>query len=207
VSNPGDQTRVDLIRHGQHLLGDVVCGISDPELSDTGWTQLENQCEKLAAGGASWDVCIASPRKRCAAFATELTSRLSMELVIEDGFGEVDFGQWEGLSISEITSHYPGQWQNWVTNPDSEAPHGGESYGSFLARVDHAWSCLIGAHKNKKILLFSHGGVIRAIFASAFSLEPDSLFRFNVPHACHSRIISYHREGKADWCQLDSHNG
>ncbi len=200
------RTEVDLLRHGEHVLGNVICGVTDPPLSASGWSHLEGQCDHLLQQGAQWDVCIASPRKRCAEFAQHLSRRLSIECVIENGFAEVDFGQWEGRSFDEITTLYPGQWQAWLTQPDSPAPHGGDQYGDFLHRITQSWCELINQHKSKRILLIVHGGVIRAIFASIFKLDPSVLFSFSVPYACHSRIIAYHQENSADWFQLDSHN-
>ena len=200
------RTEVDLLRHGEHVLGDVICGATDPKLSKTGWNQLQRQCDNLSQPGVRWDVCITSPRKRCAEFAEHLSRRLSINCVIEAGFAEVDFGQWEGYSFNEITAMYPQQWQTWLAQPDQPPAHGGEQYGAFLARIHHSWGELINQHKSKRILLIVHGGVIRAIFASIFKLEPSVLFSFSVPHACHSRIIAYHQENSADWFQLDSHN-
>ena len=122
------------------------------------------------------------------------------------GFAEVDFGSWEALSFDQISGRYPGQWQQWLGNPDRPAPHGGEIYGHFLDRVDRAVMDLVAAHTGKRILLFAHGGVVRAVFYSVLGLRAGSLSRFSVPHACHSRIMAYHAEEQEDWYQLDRHN-
>ncbi len=201
-----ERTEVDLLRHGEHVLGDVICGVSDPKLSETGWQQLHRQCEHLLNQGARWEVCITSPRQRCAEFAEHMSRRLSVECVIEEGFSEVDFGEWEGRSFNEISRRYPGQWQTWLQQPANPAPHGGDQYGQFLHRIEQAWCALIQQWQGKCVLLIIHGGVIRAIFAHIFALNPSTLFRFNVPHACHSRIIAYHQSNATDWFQLDSHN-
>lgn len=206
TSETTSRTEVDLLRHGEHVLGNVICGVTDPKLSATGWGQLDRQCENLLHRGVRWDVCITSPRKRCAEFAQHLSQRLSIECVIEAGFAEVDFGQWESRSFDEITTLYPGQWQAWLAQPAHPAPHGGDQYSDFLHRIDHAWSALINQYKGKRILLIIHGGVMRAIFANIFELAPSALFRFSVPHACHSRVIAYHQENTPDWFQLDTHN-
>ena len=200
------QTHLDILRHGEHKLGDVICGVTDPELSEKGWGQLQNQCNRLREEGNDWDVCITSPRKRCAQFANAIAGNLGIECIIESGFAEVDFGKWEAMTFSEINDGFPGQWQDWIGNPDAPAPHGGEKYGDFLGRVDQSVSNLISQYCGKKILLFAHGGVVRAVFYSVLGLRPGSLSRFSVPHACHSRIMAYHADGQKDWYQLDRHN-
>ena len=202
----GIQTRVDLVRHGEHLLGDAICGVTDPDLSSKGWQQLHSLCQALIDQGESWDVCISSPRKRCANFAQQLCQQVSLELIIEDGFAEFDFGDWEGVSFAELNRKSPGLWQSWIEDPERPPVHGGEAYADFLDRVQQSWNSLFNRFRGQKILLLSHGGAMRAIFAQVLGLETSALMRFNIPHACHSRISAHHLHNHADWFQLDSHN-
>lgn len=200
------RTQVDLLRHGEHQLGDVVAGISDPSLTEKGWEQLTAQTDALIANGAQWDIFLSSPRKRCAEFAASLGEQHDIEFAIDEGFAEVDFGAWEAMAFNDIEAQYPGEWRKWLTQKAGSATHGGEAYHEFLGRINRAWANLIEQHKGKKILLFMHGGVARAIFASAFKLDADTFYRFNVPHACHSRLMAYHLLGESDWFQLEAHN-
>ena len=200
------QTYLDILRHGEHVLGDVICGVTDPELSEKGWGQLQAQCRRLRDEGNNWDICITSPRKRCAQFAQTIARDLGIECLVDRGFAEVDFGAWEALSFAEINNGFPGQWQEWIGFPEQLAPHGGEKYGDFLDRVDQSILNLVSQYWGKRILLLAHGGVVRAIFYSVLGLRPGSLSRFSVPHACHSRIMAYHSKGHKDWYQLDRHN-
>lgn len=200
------RTQVDLLRHGEHALGDVVAGVSDPKLTAKGWQQLVDQTEMLSNAGAKWELCLSSPRKRCAEFAANLSKNLGVDFAIDEGFAEVDFGVWETMAFSDIEAQHPGEWRKWLTQKQGAASHGGETYHEFLARIDRAWSNLLKQHQGKKVLLFMHGGVARAIFVSALKLDADTFYQFNVPHACHSRLMAYHMQGQADWFQLEAHN-
>jgi len=208
VSNSvqSDCTQIDILRHGEHILGDAICGVTDPELSEAGWQQLQTQMTRLEKADSGWDLCVSSPRKRCVSFARDFSQRYGIDCMVDDGFAEVDFGEWETLSFVQISGRYPGQWKTWVCQPDQPAPHGGEVYADFLARVRDAFGRLVETHRGQRIVLFAHGGVIRAIFHSALDLKADSLRRFHIPYACHSRIMVYHADNQADWYQLDSHN-
>ncbi len=201
-----DCTRIDILRHGEHVLGDAICGVTDPELSASGWQQLRMQTTRLEQADCGWDLCVSSPRKRCVSFARDFSERRRIDCIVDDGFAEVDFGEWETLSFAQISTRYPGQWKSWIGQPDRPAPHGGEVYADFLGRVHQAFARLTEAYRGKRIVLFAHGGVIRAVLHSVLDLKPDSLRRFNIPYACHSRILVYHQEDRQNWYQLDSHN-
>jgi alpha-ribazole phosphatase len=211
VINDTISTRINLLRHGEHALGQAICGVKDPELSEKGWSQLTNQMDSLLGRDKlnqvrQWDICVSSPRIRCAAFGSHVSQQLNIELVIKDALSEIDFGEWEGLTGAQVEASYPRQWQQWLDNPDDPAPHGGEAYGLFQQRILDGWSQLISQYQGKRILLLSHSGVMRAILASVLGLDSTGLFRFNVPHACHSQVSVYHLSGKPDWFQLDQHN-
>jgi broad specificity phosphatase PhoE len=199
-------TRINLLRHGEHALGEAICGVKDPQLSEKGWGQLTSQIDSLAGRGHQWDICVSSPRLRCAEFARHVSQQFNIELVIKDTLSELGFGEWEGLTGAQIESSFPGQWQQWLDNPDEPAPHGGEAYGLFQQRILKAWSQLISQYQGKHILLLSHSGVMRAILTNVLDLDTKGLFRFNVPHACHSQVSVYHLSGKPDWFQLEQHN-
>jgi len=205
-TNEISPTRINLLRHGEHALGKAICGVKDPQLSQKGWGQLNSQIDSLAGRGHQWDICISSPRLRCAEFAHQVSQQFNIELVIKDELSELDFGEWEGLTGAQVESSFPGQWQQWIDNPDEPAPHGGEAYGLFQQRILNAWLQLILQHQGKRILLLSHSGVMRAILTNVLGLDTKGLFRFNVPHACHSQVSVYHLSGKPDWFQLDQHN-
>jgi alpha-ribazole phosphatase len=211
VINDTISTRINLLRHGEHALGQAICGVKDPELSEKGWSQLTNQMDSLLGRDKlnqvrQWDICVSSPRIRCAAFGSHVSQQLNIELVIKDALSEIDFGEWEGLTGAQVEASYPGQWHQWLDNPDDPAPHGGEAYGLFQQRILDGWSQLISQYQGQRILLLSHSGVMRAILASVLGLDSTGLFRFNVPHACHSQVSVYHLSGKPDWFQLDQHN-
>ena len=201
------KTRIDIVRHGEHQLGDVLCGVTDPLLSDKGWKQMQLKYDRLSESGQQWDLCVTSPRKRCLQFAQSLERSNSLDCVVEKSIGEVDFGKWEGLSYEQINAHYPGQWRDWLNNPTDPAPHGGEAYGDFINRVNDSFTRLILNNRGKNLLMFSHGGVIRAIFHRILGMDHKAISSISVPHACHTRIEVYHDKSREDWFQLESHNG
>lgn len=199
-------TWLDFVRHGEHALGDVLCGRTDPVLSAVGWRQLQQRCDGLVASGVQWDACITSPRQRCQQFAEHFSQQLAIPCRVEDGLAELDFGEWEGLSVDDITARDPALWAAWRADPGRTALPGGEPYTEFLQRTATALINITAHHPGQRLLLFAHGGVMRAVLCYVLQLATASLSHLSVPHACHSGIAVYHNPPHADWYELYCHD-
>jgi len=89
-------------------------------------------------------------------------------------------------------------WQN----PRIFTPPNAESLVDFSVRVLTAWQALIYQHQGKKVLLMTHGGVIRVILCHLHDQPLESLFDLTVNHAdlysitipetSDNAIITYH---------------
>lgn len=71
---------------------------------------------------------------------------------------EISFGTWEGLTIEEIESGYPGQWDNRHRDMWTYVPPRGESYEMVARRVG-AWL----AEARDRLIVVTHGAVDRIL--------------------------------------------
>lgn len=197
-------TQLDLLRHGETTGGQRICGITDVPLSALGWQQMQVSVESALKNSKCWDKIYHSPLKRCAEFATQVGRRFDLPTKSIDALHEINFGSWEGLELDEVNRLYPGQWQAWLSG--DEVGHGGESFQDLMHRVSKVIDTLLVESKGERILIISHGGVMRAMMAQMMGLEKKQLLRASLPHACMTRMIAYHHKGKKDWFTLDSHN-
>lgn len=171
---------IDLLRHGETTRRDAFCGSTDVELSARGWTQLRD----AVRDGAPWDAIFTSPLRRCAEFALECATRWHLPLTIDPRWREMDFGTWEGKSAAEISARAPDALARFWARPDADPPpHGGESFQHFEARVLEVWNALRRAYPQKRVLVVTHGGVIRVLLRQAHGLSIADLPRIEVPHA------------------------
>lgn len=181
------------MRHGEPEGGDRYRGSVDDPLSSNGWDQMR----RVVADYRAWDVVITSPLQRCSAFAHEISERLAVPLETEHGFREMGFGLWEGRTAEEIMRDDRRHLVRFWRNPLQHPPPGGESLQRLRRRVMIAWDSILTRHASHRILLVTHGGVIRVILGHVLSMPLEHLSRLYVPYAALSRIRIDTLEGDA----------
>ncbi|MGW0652220.1 bifunctional RNase H/acid phosphatase [Streptomyces umbrinus] len=195
----GTPTTFVLLRHGETPLTPQKrfsgSGGSDPALSDTGRHQADRVATALAARGTVQDV-IASPLARCRETAAIVAARLGLDVRIEDGLRETDFGAWEGLTFAEVRDRYPDDMSAWLSAPDAEPTGGGESFEAVAHRVAAARDKLLAAHTGRTVLLVSHVTPIKTLVRLALGAPPEALFRMELSAASLS-VVAYYGDGNA----------
>ena len=193
------KTVVDFLRHGE-VKGDACFrGVTDDPLSELGWQQMAQQCHAL-----QWQSIVSSPLRRCADFATTLARNSNVELFIEKGWSEINFGDWEGLTAAQISQQNPATLEQFYADPFSFTPPKAESYAHFCARIQTVWEQLIEKHAGTTVLVITHGGVIRCIFSQLLQLSAQNSFQIEVPHACLTRFSCFDDEA-GRFVQLNFH--
>ena len=175
---------LDLLRHGETELGGGLRGSLDDALTATGWAQMRAAVEQ----GGPWDRLISSPLQRCALFARELAERLALPLTLDKDLQELHFGDWEGRSAADLMlTDERGLGLFWA-DPYSFTPPQGEPVADFSARVLAAVERLQRAHAGERVLLISHGGVMRLLLAQARGLPREQLLQVEVGHGSLFRL-------------------
>jgi broad specificity phosphatase PhoE len=183
-----DQTRIDLLRHGETLAGNVYLGRSDALLSEHGYRQMA----EALRDAPPYDAVLSSPLARCAEFAKDYARQHKLTLHYDDRFREVDFGTWDGRSAAEIAAADPGALENFWRDPVAFTPPEAEPLLSFQARVLAAWRELPARYPGQRLLLVTHGGVMRVILCHMQQRQLSELLSLSVPHATLHRVIVGH---------------
>jgi len=134
-------------------------------------------------GSGPWDLIVSSPLLRCAAFAREFAHAQGVPLALEEGLAEMDFGEWEGRSAARLMEECPAALADFWRDPLNHPPPGGEPLTRFQARVVAAWETLCRSHAGKRVLLVTHGGVIRMLLCHLQGRPLDRLLEIEVKHA------------------------
>lgn len=188
-----------LLRHGEtHLTPDKRfsgSGGTDPELSAVGRRQAEAAAAAFAARGTIQDI-VSSPLRRCRETADAVASRLGLDVRIEEGLRETDFGAWEGLSFAEVRDRYPDDLTAWLDSPSVAPTGGGESFETVGRRVEAARDRLLDRYQGRTVLVVTHVTPVKTLVRLALGAPPESLFRMELSAASVS-VVSYYTDGNA----------
>ncbi|MDN3220758.1 alpha-ribazole phosphatase family protein [Pseudomonas nunensis] len=171
--------RLDLLRHGETELGGGLRGSLDDALTEKGWAQLR----AAVIGQGPWDRLVSSPLQRCARFAEELGGQLGLPVQLEKDLQELHFGAWEGQSTAALMETSAEALGLFWTDPYSFTPPEGEPVADFSARVLAAVERLHGTYAGERVLLITHGGVMKLLLAQARGLPREQLLNVEVAHA------------------------
>ncbi|MFE0918016.1 bifunctional RNase H/acid phosphatase [Streptomyces nigra] len=188
-----------LLRHGETPLTPQKrfsgSGGSDPALSAAGREQAERVGAALARRGTVQAI-VSSPLARTRETAGIVAARLGLDVTVEEGLRETDFGAWEGLTFGEVRERYPDDLTAWLADPEARPTGGGESFAATADRVAAARDKLIAAYAGRTVLLVTHVTPIKTLVRLALGAPPESLFRMELSAASLS-AIAYYADGNA----------
>jgi len=187
-----------LIRHGK--VGDeyrgTFIGKTDVPLAAAGRRQARKLNEKLRTilqpqGG----IILSSPLQRCRATADIAAEGLGLPVQFDDDLREIDFGQWEFLSFEKIAANSTsGELAGWASFDSDFRFPGGERIGDFLQRVRGTGE-RIAALESRSAVVFTHGGVVRALICHFLKLDPRNYLLFDIRPGCMTSIRLFKEGG------------
>lgn len=175
---------LELLRHGETELGGGLRGSLDDALTEQGWAQLRASVRDAGP----WDALVSSPLQRCARFAEELAVQHEVPLSFEPGLQELHFGAWEGLSAAQLMQTNAEALGQFWADPYAFTPPEGEPLLQFEARVLEVLQRLYREFVGQRLLLVTHGGVMRLLLARARRLPRQDLLQVNVGYAERFRL-------------------
>ena len=188
-----------LLRHGETPLTPQKrfsgSGGTNPSLSPVGQDQAARAATALAARGTIQHI-IASPLTRTRETAAAVADRLGLDVTIEEGLRETDFGAWEGLTFGEVRERYPDDLTTWLADPTAQPTGGGESFAATATRIAATRDKLIAAYAGRTVLLVTHVTPIKTFVQLALGAPPESLFRMELSAASLS-AVAYYADGNA----------
>lgn len=179
-------THIDVLRHGRVLTPNLFCAPSTEPLSTAGWQQL-------AAATTDYRPAqiLSSPSVRCAQFAEDFSKKHSIPLTIEPRIQEMNFGTWVGQSSQAIWELDPAGMQQLWSEPLSFTAPQGERMQTFIQRVTAAWNDFTQRYRGQRVLLITHGGVIRVLLAQSLGIGYAQTLRFELGYGQAARLRVY----------------
>ncbi|MFE9496225.1 bifunctional RNase H/acid phosphatase [Streptomyces collinus] len=188
-----------LLRHGETPLTPQKrfsgSGGTDPSLSDAGREQARRVAEALARRGTVQAI-VASPLARTRETAGIVAARLGLDVAVDDGLRETDFGAWEGLTFGEVRDRHPDDLNAWLADPAARPTGGGESFTETAVRIEATREKLVAAYAGRTVLLVTHVTPIKTFVRLALGAPDQALFRMELSAASLS-AVAYYADGNA----------
>jgi broad specificity phosphatase PhoE len=167
-------SEIILVRHGETEwnVGEIFRGRIDIDLNDTGRKQAELLGEYLS--GSKIEAVYSGPLKRALNTAQAIARHHNLKVQIAAGLNDLDFGQWQGLSLQEVREKYKEAYAEWANHPERVILPGGETLGQVRERAVKVINEVIAKHKGA-VALVSHRVVNKVLICALLGLD-DSHF-------------------------------
>jgi len=197
-----------VVRHGESTWNadGRYQGQTDVPLSHIGVLQAAALAERLT--GQSFDAVYTSDLIRASQTAQVVVERLvgSPAVRLDPGLREIDVGQLTGLVLSEIEAQHPGyltalRLDSWATRRP-----GGESMEDLFSRCGAVFGNLRARHPGERVLVFTHGGVVRVAVGLALGGVPHNAWaRLSVTNTSITRVLLDENSGTLLGFNDDAH--
>ncbi|WP_379155165.1 histidine phosphatase family protein [Paenibacillus sp. sgz5001063] len=171
-----------LMRHGQTLWNKEhrYLGSTDLALLPEAKAELAALPQPPELAGNFWRV-YCSDLSRCRETLALIAPALMQTASYDSRLREMNFGDWEGQTYEQLQHH--SRYRSWIDDPAAVTPPGGESWSAFTERVEHFLSGLLqsaaaasvlgnsGHPGSMRVLIVTHGGVIRQLLASTMAVS------------------------------------
>ncbi|MGE0451289.1 MAG: histidine phosphatase family protein [Vicinamibacterales bacterium] len=167
-----------LIRHGDtDAVGHLMTGHAPGVVLNTkGVEQAATLPARLA--GVPLAAVYASPLERTMATAQPLANARGLDVQIERGLIEVDFGGWTGRRFADLAADP--HWQLYNRVRSITRPPQGESLLDVQQRAVNALLEIHRQHPDDVVAVVSHADVLRAILLYFLGMPVDAVLRLEL---------------------------
>jgi alpha-ribazole phosphatase len=183
--------RLYLARHGQ-IYGyekGIICGFTDNPLTDIGLMQMERLSDRLRLNTITsiYSSDLQRSYRGAQIVARDHNARISKLSELR----ELNFGTWEGLSLSEVKERFPEEIKKRHSDIINYKIKGGETIHDFSKRIIKCFDSIINNNHGKDILIIAHGGVNRIILCYLLGIEFSRLFNIEQNYGCLNVVDFY----------------
>ena len=183
------ETEIILIRHGetewnsQHRMQ----GHSNSELSAVGRGQIQALGKWMKS--VSFDHIYSSDSLRARQTAEAITQFSGNTLQFDQRIREKNLGVFEGLTSAEARERHPEVYRLFKSAGANYVIDEGESTQQLLDRALEFIEEIRLRHPEERIVMVTHGGVVRVLMKHTLGLSPDSSTRFLIKNTGIFRLV------------------
>ena len=178
-----------VVRHGQTAENarGILQGWLDTPLDERGRRQSRAAAERLR--NEKFDLLASSDLRRALESAAPIGELLNLPIEKLPALREWHLGELEGRPVGELQKEFPEIMDAFLRDTDEELRvPGGESHAAFFARVAACLDALAQANPGRRLLLVTHGGVLRAVYRHVAGFVPAGRLIPQTGNACICRF-------------------
>ncbi|MDV3426750.1 MAG: histidine phosphatase family protein [Bacillota bacterium] len=181
-------TEVLLVRHGvtKWNTDGKFLGSTDIELSNEGILQAKLVKERL---NGNFDCLYTSPLKRAFETSKIILENTSMAPNIADDLREINFGEWEGLTLSQVKSRYDEELYNYMNDEVNANLVGGDlSLRNAALRAKNEITGIAKQNMGKRIIIVAHEGILKSGLIGIFNWKMTMFHKLILGNTSISKI-------------------
>jgi len=177
-------TRIYLTRHGETEWNKQFRfqGSKNSELTEKGILAAELLSSRVEE--IDLDYIISSPLMRAYHTAEIVRGNKNIEIIKDDGFKEINLGDFEGMKYDEISVSCCDILKKIEDDPFKNGYPNGENLLEFYWRVEKSFKEVIEKYKGKNTLIVAHGGTIKCIESYIRKLQINNDWMKSVVKNC-----------------------
>jgi broad specificity phosphatase PhoE len=170
-------TEIILVRHGQTPWNKdkIFRGTVDIPLNDTGREEARLAGEWLK--GETLHAAYTSPLSRSRDTAEAIARHHGLAVADLPGLGDLNYGDWQGLPLSEVKVKYADLYRQWETAPHTVRFPKGETLDEVRARALAGVEEVVKRHPGQVVLLSAHRAVNKVLIAAIIGLDNSHFWR------------------------------
>ncbi|MBR1896683.1 MAG: histidine phosphatase family protein [Pyramidobacter sp.] len=182
--------RLFIVRHGETAWNREgrFQGQIDTPLNEKGLAQADLTAERFR--GFPLQAVLASPLSRARVTGEKIYAAAKCDsFVIDDGFKEINHGEWEGKTTAEVIDQFGPQLAQWQTQPHLVKMPG--PAGEALEDVQRRAVAAVERHVpnyTDDVLLATHDAVIKTVICHYLGVPLANYWRVKIPNCSVSYI-------------------
>jgi len=184
-------TEILLVRHGETEWNadGIFRGRADVDLNEKGIVQAKLLGKYLS--NSRLEAVYSSPLQRALLTAEVIAGKHSLDVWTEPALIDLDYGEWQGMSLTEVKKIYKDLYIKWEKTPESVKFPGGESLDDVKNRAAVTIKKIIRKHKGS-VVLVSHRVVNKVLICTMLGLDISHFWKIR-QETCGMSSFSYEK--------------
>jgi broad specificity phosphatase PhoE len=183
------KTEIFLIRHGETVWNTkkLIQGQLDSPLTDNGIHQsnlLSHRIKKINP-----DIIYTSDLKRAIDTANIINQHINKDIIKISGVRERHWGVFQGADWPKVKKFFPTQYKYYKNDSKNYTIPNGESYNQVTKRTMDSLIDIIKNHRNQKIVVVTHGGVISPLIRNLLSIPYKTHKKFMISNTSITKLL------------------